>query len=188
MVVCWLRDVSSKLDVYSLATGALQHHVPLPGIGSVAEFSGRRQESEWFFKFTGFTEPGAIYRCECTSMHHMHRRCCTGWTVLQQLHRRSSGASTWRWTSTPSPLRRPRCWCFAMKTTLVDAPTRLGLFPFQGRHTHPHVHRAPQGPRAGRHQPHAALWLRCVSITWWSCHTCTCAQAASTFPSRRRFR
>ena len=36
--------------------------LPLPGIGSVAGFSGRRQDSEFFFTFTGFTEPGALYR------------------------------------------------------------------------------------------------------------------------------
>lgn len=45
------------------ATGNLRAVLPLPGIGSVAGFSGRRQDSEAFFKFTSFTEPGAIYRC-----------------------------------------------------------------------------------------------------------------------------
>lgn len=37
--------------------------LPLPGIGSVSGFSGKRKHSEAFFKFTSFTEPGAIYRC-----------------------------------------------------------------------------------------------------------------------------
>jgi prolyl oligopeptidase len=62
LVVCYLRDVRSALELRSLATGNLRAVLPLPGIGSVAGFSGRRQDSEAFFKFTSFTEPGAIYR------------------------------------------------------------------------------------------------------------------------------
>jgi prolyl oligopeptidase len=41
--------------------------LPLPGIGSVNGFSGQRKHSQAFFKFTSFTEPGAIYRRALTS-------------------------------------------------------------------------------------------------------------------------
>ena len=51
------------LPACAQATGDLRSVLPLPGIGSVAGFSGRREDSDAFFKFTSFTEPGAIYRC-----------------------------------------------------------------------------------------------------------------------------
>ena len=35
----------------------------MPGLGSVAGFSGRKEDTQLFFMFTGFTEPGAIYQC-----------------------------------------------------------------------------------------------------------------------------
>ena len=44
------------------ADGSLRTMLPLPGIGSVNGFSGQRKHSQAFFKFTSFTEPGAIYR------------------------------------------------------------------------------------------------------------------------------
>ena len=62
MVVCYLRDVRSLLELRRLTSGDLISVLPLPGIGSVAGFSARRQDSEAFFTFTSFTEPGAIYR------------------------------------------------------------------------------------------------------------------------------
>jgi prolyl oligopeptidase PreP (S9A serine peptidase family) len=49
------------------ADGNLRSVLPLPGIGSVNGFSGQRKHSQAFFKFTSFTEPGAIYRRAMTS-------------------------------------------------------------------------------------------------------------------------
>ena len=63
LVVCWLHDVASKLELRSLRTGALRQEVPLPGVGSVRGFSGRREDSEMFFSYSSFTDPGSIFRC-----------------------------------------------------------------------------------------------------------------------------
>lgn len=62
MAVCWLRDVASVLRLLSLGSGQLLKSIPLPGLGSVRSFSGRRAQSEMFFSYTDFTDPGSIYR------------------------------------------------------------------------------------------------------------------------------
>lgn len=62
LVVCYLRDVVSQLELRELRSGALKKQLPMPGLGSVASFSGRRKDTQLFFLFTGFTEPGAIYQ------------------------------------------------------------------------------------------------------------------------------
>ena len=40
LVVCWLRNVCSTLELRSLETGELTRTIPLPGLGSVASFCG----------------------------------------------------------------------------------------------------------------------------------------------------
>jgi prolyl oligopeptidase PreP (S9A serine peptidase family) len=62
LLVCYLRDVVSALELRSLASGAVTKRLGMPGLGSVSAVSGRREDAEFFFSFTGFTEPGAIYR------------------------------------------------------------------------------------------------------------------------------
>ena len=61
-MVCYLQHARSKLQRHSLASGEHVGDVPLPGLGSVREFSGRRKDSEAFFTYTDFTVPAAIYR------------------------------------------------------------------------------------------------------------------------------
>ena len=63
LVVCWLHNVASKLELHSLRSGALRQEVPLPGVGSVRGFSGRREDGEIFFSYSSFTDPGSIFRC-----------------------------------------------------------------------------------------------------------------------------
>ncbi len=67
LLVCYVADVASKMQIHSLDTGSKQREVALPGIGSVTQFAGKREDSEFFFGFSSFTEPGATYRCEFTS-------------------------------------------------------------------------------------------------------------------------
>ena len=62
LVACYLADAASQLHIHSLASGKQQQPVALPGIGSVTQFAGRREDSECFFAFSSYTEPGAIYR------------------------------------------------------------------------------------------------------------------------------
>ncbi|KAL3130653.1 hypothetical protein ABBQ38_008044 [Trebouxia sp. C0009 RCD-2024] len=64
LLVCYVADVASKLQIHSLGTGSKQRDIPLPGIGSVTSFGGRREDSEFFFSFSSFTEPGATYRLD----------------------------------------------------------------------------------------------------------------------------
>ncbi len=63
LVVCWLHNVASKLELRSLRSGALRQEVSLPGMGSVRGFSGRREDSEMFFSYSSFTDPGRTFRC-----------------------------------------------------------------------------------------------------------------------------
>ncbi len=67
LVACYVADVASKLQIHSLASGSKQREVKLPGIGSVTQFAGKREDSEFFFGFSSFTEPGATYRCVCVA-------------------------------------------------------------------------------------------------------------------------
>lgn len=62
LVVCYLKDVHSVLQVRSLASGSLQQTIPLPGIGSVSAFTSRRSDSEAFFTYTDFVDPGTCFR------------------------------------------------------------------------------------------------------------------------------
>lgn len=61
LVVEYLKDAKSAVTVFDLKGGKVRE-VELPGIGSVAGFRGRRGDKETFYQFTGFTDPGAIYR------------------------------------------------------------------------------------------------------------------------------
>ena len=63
MVTCFLSDVKSVLQLRTLSNGSVVRNLELPGIGSVAGFSGSRKYDEFFFQFVGFTQPGAQYRC-----------------------------------------------------------------------------------------------------------------------------
>ncbi len=60
-IVTCLHDAYGKLYVLD-DQGRLEREIELPGLGSVSGCSGRRQDEEIFFQFTGFTEPGAVYR------------------------------------------------------------------------------------------------------------------------------
>ena len=61
-LVCeYLRDAKSAIAVHDMA-GKLVREVALPGIGSAGGFEGRRKDTETFYSFTSFTDPGAIYR------------------------------------------------------------------------------------------------------------------------------
>ena len=57
----YLRSASSLLEIRDL-DGAIVREVPLPGIGSASNLSGRDDEDEAFFSFTSFTTPTSIYR------------------------------------------------------------------------------------------------------------------------------
>ncbi len=57
----YLKDAHSQVKIFDL-NGKLIREVKLPGIGSAYGFGGRQDDPETFYAFTGFTDPGSIYR------------------------------------------------------------------------------------------------------------------------------
>ena len=62
----YLRDARGAVVAHDLS-GKKVREIELPGIGSVGGFEGRRDDTETFYSFTGFTDPGAIYRYDLAS-------------------------------------------------------------------------------------------------------------------------
>jgi prolyl oligopeptidase len=60
-VVTWQTDAHEQVRIYAL-DGSLVRDVPLPALGTVGGFSGRRAHREGFYAFTSFTWPSTIYR------------------------------------------------------------------------------------------------------------------------------
>ena len=62
----YLKDARSEIKVFRVDGGNLiaESPLPLPGIGSVGGFGGRKGDTHTFFSYTSFTEPGAIYRLD----------------------------------------------------------------------------------------------------------------------------
>jgi prolyl oligopeptidase len=61
IVATYLRDALARVVVYGL-DGRLGSEVVLPGMGSVAGFTGERSARETFYSYTSYTEPTSIYR------------------------------------------------------------------------------------------------------------------------------
>lgn len=62
----YLKSASSLLEIRNL-DGTPLREVPLPGIGSASNLSGRDDEDEAYFSFTSFTTPTSIYRTSVKS-------------------------------------------------------------------------------------------------------------------------
>ena len=60
-VASYLKDAHTQIKIFSLE-GSLVREVALPGLGSAGGFSGKREDTETFYSFTGFTTPTTIYR------------------------------------------------------------------------------------------------------------------------------
>jgi len=74
LVVQYIKDASSTVSIFA-ADGAHQRDVELPGLGSVGGFGGHEDSTETFYSFTGFTDPGAIYRYDvATGVSTLFRR------------------------------------------------------------------------------------------------------------------
>ena len=69
MMVEYLHDVAAQLQLRRLSDGGLVRELAMPGLGSVREFNGRREDSEAFFAYSDFVTPGSFYRCP-------HAACC----------------------------------------------------------------------------------------------------------------
>ena len=72
-IASYLKDVLPQVRVHE-ADGTLVEDIELPGVGSVRGFGGRWDDPETFYTFSGFTDPGAVYRYDAGSgesrLHH----------------------------------------------------------------------------------------------------------------------
>lgn len=57
----WMTDAHNVLRVYGL-DGRAEGEIPLPAIGTINRFTGKRKHSEGFFAFESFTRPTTIFR------------------------------------------------------------------------------------------------------------------------------
>ena len=73
LIASYLQDVKPLVMVHE-ADGSLVEQIDLPGIGSVRGFGGSWDDPETFYNFSGFTDPGAVYRYDAGSgestLHH----------------------------------------------------------------------------------------------------------------------
>jgi prolyl oligopeptidase len=60
-VTNYLKNAQSKIKTFAL-DGTFVSEIELPGIGSIAGYSGKRYDTESFVSFTSFTTPNTIYR------------------------------------------------------------------------------------------------------------------------------
>ncbi|MBF2088322.1 MAG: S9 family peptidase [Synechococcales cyanobacterium K44_A2020_017] len=65
-VATYLKDARSQVQRFAL-DGTLLGELTLPGIGSVGGFSSKRQDTETFYSFTGYTTPTTIYRYDAVT-------------------------------------------------------------------------------------------------------------------------
>ena len=62
---CYLKDVVSQVKIFSM-DGRLVNDVPLPGIGAVVGFQGKRKDTETFYTFSSLATPPTIYHYDMT--------------------------------------------------------------------------------------------------------------------------
>jgi prolyl oligopeptidase len=60
-VADYLKDAHTQVKIFNL-DGSFVREVELPGIGSAGGFDGKREDTETFYSYTGFTTPATIYR------------------------------------------------------------------------------------------------------------------------------
>ena len=60
-IASYLKDAHTQIKIFSLE-GSFVREVALPGLGSTGGFSGKKEDTETFYSFTGFTTPTTIYR------------------------------------------------------------------------------------------------------------------------------
>ncbi len=64
--VTYMIDVLARVKVFDLS-GNFLNDVDLPGVGSIWGFNGRRDATETFVYFSGYTEPGSVHRYDLGS-------------------------------------------------------------------------------------------------------------------------
>jgi len=60
-VTTYLKDAHTQVKMFDV-NGKFVREVAFPSMGTAYGFGGKRHETETFYTFTGFTDPGTIYR------------------------------------------------------------------------------------------------------------------------------
>lgn len=66
LIALYLKDAYSTVAVFEMG-GKLAETVKLPGLGTVGGFGGRRSDSETFYSYTSFIEPGTVFRYDASA-------------------------------------------------------------------------------------------------------------------------
>jgi prolyl oligopeptidase len=61
LLLHYLEDVKSVLQIHELSQGTMLKRLQLP-VGSIVSIASKKEDSEFFFKFTSFIDPGTTYR------------------------------------------------------------------------------------------------------------------------------
>ncbi len=61
LVLTYLQDAANSVRLFTLQ-GDPRGEIPLPGLGSVGGFTGRRADTETWYSFDGYLSPSVIYR------------------------------------------------------------------------------------------------------------------------------
>lgn len=62
----YLKDASTRLYKFH-ADGTAKEEITLPGIGTATGIAGKKEDTETFYTFTSFTNPGEIYKYDLTT-------------------------------------------------------------------------------------------------------------------------
>jgi prolyl oligopeptidase len=65
LVVEYLRDVKGVIEIRGMIDGRLVEELELPGPGSIRALHGRAEDSEFFYTFESFNNPGTFFRYDC---------------------------------------------------------------------------------------------------------------------------
>jgi prolyl oligopeptidase len=67
LVVTYLHDAASLVKIYDLKGNFIQN-LPLPDVGTVGGFSGKREDNQAFYSFSSFARPNTIYELDMTTL------------------------------------------------------------------------------------------------------------------------
>ncbi len=63
----YLKDVTTRVQVYDLSSGKAERAIALPAVGTAGGFGGEKEDKFVFYTFASFTFPPTIYRYDIAS-------------------------------------------------------------------------------------------------------------------------